>query len=56
MNKHSYKAYNTYSINRFIITYKSINNESDNILINKNIQLFLIDEFKGVNVYKNIKI
>ncbi len=43
-------------IDKFYQTYKSINNESDNILINKNIQLFLIDEFKGVNVYKNIKI
>jgi len=43
-------------IDKFYQTYKTINNESDNILINKNIQLFLIDEFKGVNIYKNIKI
>ena len=41
-------------IDKFFQTYKNINNESDNILINKNIQLFLIEEFKGVNVYKNI--
>lgn len=43
-------------IDKFYQTYKSINNESDNNLINKNIQLFLIDEFKGVNIYKNIEI
>ena len=43
-------------IDKFYQSYKNIINESDNILINKNIQLFLIDEFKGVNVYKNIKI
>ena len=43
-------------IDKFYQTYKNINNASDNILINKNIKLFLIEEFKGVNVYKDIKI
>jgi hypothetical protein len=43
-------------IDKFYQAYKNLNNESDNILINKNIQLFLIEEFKGVNVYKNVKI
>lgn len=41
-------------IDKFYHTYKTVNNESDNIFINKNIQLFLIDEFKGVNVYNNV--
>lgn len=47
-------------IDKFYHTYKNVNNESDNIFNNKNIQLFLIDEFKDINVYnnayKNIKI